>query len=182
MEADNGAQRINAATFAAKFKSKKECWNFLAIEAGGYLPPYSSITIFHMKQIISGKKKSKSDLNNAKSVTVLLNHHLVNIEIPHYENLDRETILEKAEEWPAVAQYLCDEREIDAWPRGYVCNVINSVTEGKFRVWVDKQIKERNVVMEEKGDMTIEITQSLAAAFNKSSYISSKPNACNSVF
>ena len=52
--------------------------------------------------------------------------------------------------------------------------MINSVTGDRVRQWVSKRINERNVVMEEKGDMTIEISQHLAAAFNKSSYISSK--------
>ena len=51
--------KINAKAFAAKFKSKKECWNFLAIEANAFLPPYNNCTIYHMKELIAGRKKSK---------------------------------------------------------------------------------------------------------------------------
>ena len=97
MKDDGGPQRINAATFAAKFKSKKECYNFLSIEAGGYLPPYQSITIFHMKQMISGKKKSKFEHLNDDHVIVLMNDRINNITVPHYENLSRELILAKTE-------------------------------------------------------------------------------------
>ena len=32
--------KISAKEFAAKFKSKRECYNFLAVECDIYLPPY----------------------------------------------------------------------------------------------------------------------------------------------
>ena len=32
--------RVSAKEFAAKFKSKRECYNFLAGECEVYLPPY----------------------------------------------------------------------------------------------------------------------------------------------
>ena len=31
---------ISAAAFAAKYRSKRECYNFLAIQCEVYLPPY----------------------------------------------------------------------------------------------------------------------------------------------
>ena len=51
--------RITAAQFAAKYKSKRECYNFLAIDVGAYLPAYDTITIYFLKDLVSGKKKSK---------------------------------------------------------------------------------------------------------------------------
>ena len=62
VEGMNGGQgpiKMNAKAFAAKFKSKKECWNFLAIEANAFLPPYGNCTIYHMKELVAGCKKSK---------------------------------------------------------------------------------------------------------------------------
>ena len=50
-------QRIDSKTFAAKFKSKKEVYNFLTIDAKAYLPPYENVSIYHMKDIVSGAKK-----------------------------------------------------------------------------------------------------------------------------
>jgi len=46
-----------AKTFSAKFRSKKEVWNFLTIEVGAYLPPFENITVYHMKDLLSGSKK-----------------------------------------------------------------------------------------------------------------------------
>ena len=43
--------KISAKEFGAKFKSKRECYNFLAVECDIYLPPYgkshtlSSLTV-----------------------------------------------------------------------------------------------------------------------------------------
>ena len=35
-------EQIPAAEFAAKYRSKRECYNFLAVDAGTYLPPYGT--------------------------------------------------------------------------------------------------------------------------------------------
>ena len=50
-------EKLNAKTFSAKFRSKKEVWNFLAVDVGAYLPPKENITIYHMKDLVSGTKK-----------------------------------------------------------------------------------------------------------------------------
>lgn len=40
---------ITASMFAARYRSKKECYNFLACQCGAYLPPCSdSVTIYHL--------------------------------------------------------------------------------------------------------------------------------------
>jgi hypothetical protein len=52
-------QQISAKEFAAKYNSKRECYNFLAVDAGVYLPAYDQVTIYFLKDIISGKKKRK---------------------------------------------------------------------------------------------------------------------------
>ena len=55
--------KINAKTFAAKFKSKAECWNFLAYEYDAYLPHFNCVTIWHLKEMIAGNKKGKYSMN-----------------------------------------------------------------------------------------------------------------------
>ena len=62
---DAGAQRVkvNAKIVAAKFKSKGELWNFLATECNAYLPHKHCVTIYHLKDLGSGKSKSKSRPN-----------------------------------------------------------------------------------------------------------------------
>ena len=37
-------QRVSAKEFASKFKSKRECYNFLAVDCEVYLPPYGKYT------------------------------------------------------------------------------------------------------------------------------------------
>ena len=55
--------KVNAKIVAAKFKSKGELWNFLATECNAYLPHKHCVTIYHLKDLWSGKSKSKSSFN-----------------------------------------------------------------------------------------------------------------------
>ena len=48
---------VSAAAFAAKYRSKRECYNFLAVDANVYLPAYEQVTIYFLKDLISGTKK-----------------------------------------------------------------------------------------------------------------------------
>ena len=74
--------QLSVTEFAAKYRSKRECYNFLAVDAGVYLPPYGkcfslslqmrsgfvhtlilffflteNVTIYFLKALISGEKK-----------------------------------------------------------------------------------------------------------------------------
>jgi hypothetical protein len=51
---------ITAAAFAAKFKSKKEIYHLLAVEAKKYLPHVDTVTIYFLKEIINKTKRGKS--------------------------------------------------------------------------------------------------------------------------
>ena len=53
-----------AKTFAAKFRSKREVWNFLAVDVGAYLPPYENVTIYHMKDLVTGVKSVSISIYN----------------------------------------------------------------------------------------------------------------------
>ena len=50
-------QKITAAAFSARYRSKREIWMFLAVQLRAYLPTYSTITTYFMKDIIASKKK-----------------------------------------------------------------------------------------------------------------------------
>lgn len=50
---------ITAATFAAKYKSKKEIFSFLSVQVKAYLCAFECITIYFLKDLVSGKKKRK---------------------------------------------------------------------------------------------------------------------------
>ena len=62
-----GQQRVTAAAFAAKFQSKKECFNFLSVEVGAYLCSHDQLTIYFLRQLIAGQKKRKRSRRLASS-------------------------------------------------------------------------------------------------------------------
>ena len=79
---------VNIQSFQAKYQSKRECYNFLTVQVEIYLPAYETVTIYFLKDIISGKKKRKCRIHffsnravdvKAKSVRTIC--------IPQYEGL-----------------------------------------------------------------------------------------------
>ena len=51
-----GTENVNVKAFSSKFRGKRECWNFLAVDVGAFLPPYAYTTVYHMRDLIMGKK------------------------------------------------------------------------------------------------------------------------------
>jgi hypothetical protein len=49
--------KVNIHEILEKFQSKKELYNFLALECEAYLPKMDSINIFFLKQVIRGEKE-----------------------------------------------------------------------------------------------------------------------------
>ena len=56
----NQNAQITAASFASKFNSKREIYMFLTVDVHAYLPAYDTVTIYFLKDLISGAKKCKS--------------------------------------------------------------------------------------------------------------------------
>ena len=59
---------VSAAAFGAKFRSKRECYNFLTVECHFYLPPYDTLTIYFLKDLVTGTKKGNF---------AVYNHHFI---------------------------------------------------------------------------------------------------------
>ena len=61
MESNNNAgqagKQYPSQLFGSRFKSKRDCHRFLSVEVGAYLPTYETVTIYHMRDLISGAKK-----------------------------------------------------------------------------------------------------------------------------
>ena len=60
-----GPQRVNitAADFAAKYRSKRECYNFLTLECKAFLCHPDCLTGYHLRDLMMGVKRSKWQLN-----------------------------------------------------------------------------------------------------------------------
>jgi hypothetical protein len=52
-------QMILASEFASKAKSKREIYVFLSTNVMAYLPDFDTVTIYFLKELISGRKKCK---------------------------------------------------------------------------------------------------------------------------
>ena len=50
-------KHITAAAFSAKFRSKREIYMFLTIDAHAYLCNCDNLTIYFLKDLVSGKRK-----------------------------------------------------------------------------------------------------------------------------
>ena len=48
---------ITAATFASKFRSKREIYVFLTVDVKAYLCNCDSLTIYFLKDLVTGKRK-----------------------------------------------------------------------------------------------------------------------------
>ena len=57
---DQAKERITSKEFSAKFKSKNEVYKFVTIDVNGYMPPHECVTIYYLKDIVTGVKKCKS--------------------------------------------------------------------------------------------------------------------------
>lgn len=57
MAEDEQTYIVDQKEFASKFRTKGETWRFLATDAGVYVPPMSTVTIWHLKELANGEKK-----------------------------------------------------------------------------------------------------------------------------
>ena len=49
--------QVSSKEFAAKYRSKREIYNFLACDVGIFLPPYDNVTIYFLKELMMGRKR-----------------------------------------------------------------------------------------------------------------------------
>jgi hypothetical protein len=124
---------VDASAFGAKFQSKKEVYRFLTHDCGAYLPSYETVTIFHMRDIVAGKR------------TKLIETKIKHINIPQFEGLTVEKFLVYAADKPAVMKALpLLERERLKMPRGYIANVIYTLVGEEFKKQVDLRVNQRH--------------------------------------
>jgi len=57
MQAKNANKTaITAAAFSSKFRSKREIYVFLTVDVRAYLPNCDNLTIYFLKDLVSGKR------------------------------------------------------------------------------------------------------------------------------
>jgi hypothetical protein len=146
-------------------------YRFLAYEAEIFLPPYQNVTVWHLSDLASGKRKP------IKAAAVKT------INIPHFSGLNIETMLEHAKNWPAVAMALpLEPREIDKLPRSYIANCIYTIVGTPFRQWVDQQCQLRNDKVIEKQNLQITMDPAVYQAFLNSKHVSTQNGISSHLF
>ena len=75
---------VSASAFGAKFTTKPDVYRFLASEAKIYLPHYDTVTIWHLKELMSGQRK-RIKCDDVKFISV-----------PFFEGISVENMLEFA--------------------------------------------------------------------------------------
>ena len=83
-------------------------------------------------------------------------------------------MLEMVKNYPAIMQYLPDEKEIHLLPRQWIANVIYTIVGKDFEDWVTRHIKARHEKYASKNNLLISMDPEIAEALNNSAQISSK--------
>jgi hypothetical protein len=105
--------KVVAKEFASKYRDKTEVYHFLTHDVGAYLGTYDSMTIWHMKDLISGERKLIKGTDSK------------HLSVPQYEGLKIETFLDYAALYPEVMKCLPSvKKEREKLPRQYIINVI----------------------------------------------------------
>ena len=165
---------VNVNTFAAKYKSKREVYVFLTIDGNAYLSSFDTVTVYFLKDLVSGKKKCKCAPNG--NMLVVNCDHVRYVNVPQYEGLSQQEICDfLAANSQEMARYMPDELcEIKKLPRGWIINVGASVVGKPFLDWIKQKICERNEKQARERNLLIKMDPQLATAFNNSTYHSSK--------
>ena len=150
-------QVVTTAQFNAKFRSKPEVFRFLAFDVGAYLPPYATITVWHLRDLAGGKRKF------VKAAEVKT------IQVPHFDGLTFDSMMYHAKKFPGFQNYLpADDREVEKLPRAYIANLIYTIVGQKFKDWVQQKIQERTKKIMEEQDLAIEMDPEVYMAFQAS--------------
>ena len=52
-----GKEKVTAAAFGSKFRSKREIYVFLTVDVKAYLCNCDNLTIYFLKDLVTGKRK-----------------------------------------------------------------------------------------------------------------------------
>ena len=168
--------------FAAKFRSKYEVYQFLTIDVGAVLPPHDCVNVYFLKDIVMGKKLCKY-LTSLLTVTIVIKEtEAKHINVPYYEGLTIEKILEAGIQYPMVKRYLPDDRDVGRLPRQWIVNLIYTLVGEDFKRWIGEKIRNRNDKLATKHDLLLDMDPAIARAFQASTMVSSKYHRIVSCF
>jgi len=158
--------KVTAKDFAAKYRDKQEVYHFLTHDVGAYLSSYDSMTIWHMRDIISGQRR------------MIKGTDMKHLSVPMYEDLTIKEFLNFAKDYPEVMKaFPSVEKERKKLPRQYIINVIYTLVGQPFRDWVYRLVDNRHESVVDKRDMNIVMDPEIAAIYKESKAVSTNQGA-----
>ena len=138
---------VNVHSFSAKYRNKREIFTFLTVDGEAYMPPFETVTVYFLKDIVEGTKLCKS-VEKMLTFLVVSTHAVRHLPVPQYDNLSMAKILNYLAQYEAMHRYMpAEQHEINKLPRGWVINVGATVVGQPIIDWVTKRITDRNVAM-----------------------------------
>ena len=107
----------------------------MSAEVRAYLPPYHTVTIFHLRDLVANKRQ----IINCDDVKF--------INVPYFEGLAIEDVLGFAsvtQNGTALRALPEPQKEIEKLPREYLSNVVYTILGDPFQNLVNNRIKDRN--------------------------------------
>ena len=153
---------ITSSEFAAKFQSKREVYRFLASDVKAYLPSIETTTIWHLRDLASGKKR------------IIKSEKIKHLNVPQFKGLTIPDMLEFADNYPTCKFYLPVDKEVYKLSRQYIANIIYTVVGTPFANWVRDKVDARNTKIKQEQNLLIEMDPDIAAAFRASTSVSGK--------
>ena len=137
----------------------------MATEVGAYLDTYQVMSVFHLRDIISGNRM------------MIRSKDIKHIHVPQFTGLSVEGMLEFTKKYPKVFKALpAEQAEIESLHRAYIANVIYTIVGENFQEWVEKKLKERTKKLCSERDMNISMDPEIYKIFKSSTSISGKFN------
>ena len=121
-----------------------------------------------------GRKKCKYLEFKLTCIVVIKETEAKQINVPYYEGLTIEKLLEARNYFPILAEYLPDERDISRLPRQWIVNLIYTIVGDDFKKWVAEKVRTRNDKIASKYDLMLDLDPQIAKAFLASTMVSSK--------
>ena len=97
-----------------------EVFTFLTVDVKAYLPAIHTVTIYFLKDLITGKKKGKCSICDSPVIPM---DRVVHIHVPSYENLALKLIYAFFEQHRNVLKFLPEGKELLKVPKAWICNV-----------------------------------------------------------
>ena len=135
-------------------------FSFLTIDCHCYLPPYQCVSIYFLKDLISGKKKR------------IANKDVEHVTIPQYEGCGIKEICNYLMQHKTIGDWFPDMIEVGRLPKEWIGNVAFTILGQPFGTFIKDQIEARNrkVLVDRQNEILMD--PEMAAAFQQSTAVS----------